>query len=97
MNLAERVLKVLQVNQPHPLTARALAQRVGAQERAVRMAITLLRDRGELVVADAGGGYHLAQSLTEVEQYVGALERQGAALYALAETLEDAAAVRFAC
>lgn len=77
------------------LKRRHLCQTLECSDSVLRAAIGLLRRQGHLVIADPeAGGYRLAQSVDEVEQYIDTLTRQVEALQEIITAMEAALAMR---
>ena len=69
-------IRALPIGRGSALTARALAERLGTDDRALRALAAEAVDAGTLVVAD-NAGYYRPASAAEANEAIGRLESQG--------------------
>lgn len=94
-DVAAQVLYVIKSWPQRVIFSEELAKQVGTSDRIARAAVALLRERGELIVADAGGGYRLAQGYEDVLQFTASLKSRIEALRQVVTQMETAAREQF--
>lgn len=87
-----RVLSCLAEGECNAVTTQYLMDRTGLSRRMLQQAIHELRLSGALICSrtDQGGGYWLAASQTELQAFVGSMDRRGKATFAAASAARKA-------
>ena len=87
-----RVLSCLADGESNATSTKTLMNHTGLSRRMLQQAIHELRLSGHLICSrtDRGGGYWLAASQTELQAFVGSMDRRGRATFAAATAARKA-------
>ena len=88
--IADRVLAEIRFYNGRPVASQRIARELGENERLVRAAIAVLRERGELIIADPSGGYRFATSYDDLTQFTSSLKSRIEALRQIVSRMETA-------
>lgn len=88
--IADQVLAEIRFYNGKPVSSHQIAREIGANERLTRAAIAVLRERGELIIADPGGGYRFARSYEDLTQFTSSLKSRIEALRQIVSRMETA-------
>lgn len=87
-----RVLSCLSEGEQNAISTESLTQKTGLNRRALQQAIHDLRMQGHLICSrtDRGGGYWISGDQTELQTFVGSMDRRARATFAAVSSARKA-------
>lgn len=93
--MADQVLSALRYHRGECVFSEDIAREVGTSDRIARAAVAVLRERGELIVADPNGGYRFARDYEDVLQFTASLKSRMESLRQIVVRMELAARSKY--